>query len=85
MSCCEEYIPLMSDYIEGDLTPEEKKVIDEHFHDCEKCRNFFYSFKNSIQLIEYLEINSCPQEVTDRLNKILAEKRKDKQTKTKLS
>jgi len=81
MNCCEKYIPLMSDYIDGDLTLEEKKVIDTHFHDCEKCRNFFHSFKNSIQLIEYLEINSCPPEVKDRLDQILSSKIKQKKQK----
>jgi predicted anti-sigma-YlaC factor YlaD len=68
----------MSDYIDGDLTPEEKEVIDNHFGDCEKCRNFFHSFKNSIQLIEYLEINSCPPEVKERLDLMLTQKIKQR-------
>lgn len=69
--CCENYVNLMSDYIEGDLSPSEREIFDQHFEGCQNCRDFFRSFKSSLELVTYLKEQPCPAEVKNRLDQII--------------
>ena len=61
----------MTEYLEGDLSEDEQKLFDSHFTDCPPCRDFFESFKTSIDLVEYLKKEECPQAVKKRLDSLI--------------
>lgn len=53
MTCDEisKYIPA---YLEDDLTPEERKFVDEHINTCDACRQDLADFKNTFNILKDL-------------------------------
>ncbi len=80
MSSCKKYLILLSDYLENELAQEDRQILEKHFHDCPNCRNFFDSFRSSVELVQYLETEPCPPDVATRLDRAVMEKLKQKQT-----
>lgn len=76
---CEDYVKLMSEYLDRDMDSEDRESWEQHFHDCEPCRRFFHSFKNSLELIGYLRIHECPPEISRRLEGLVVQKAIQKQ------
>ncbi len=70
---CSRYIELITDYLENDLSAEEKSLWEKHFSDCPECKNFFESFKSSLEAVEFLAANCCPRHVKQRLEGILVD------------
>lgn len=71
---CEEYVKLMSEYLDRDMDSRARESWEQHFRDCEPCRRFFQSFKNSLELINYLKVQECPPEVSRRLEGLVVQK-----------
>jgi len=71
---CHTYIDLMTEYMEGDLSAEERELWERHFADCEGCKQFFESFRSSVQLVNYLKTQPAPPQVRQRLQNILDER-----------
>lgn len=65
---CRECLELMSEYLDGEMGADETAHFQKHFGDCPSCAQFFQSFKSSVDLVKYLEVNRCPDEVMKRLD-----------------
>ena len=63
----------MTDYLEDDLSGQEKSLWEKHFGDCPECKQFFESFQSSLDIVEFLQTNSCPVSVKKRLEAIVVE------------
>ena len=78
MICCKECLDLLYDYLEGDLDPETKESLEEHFEDCPPCISFLNTYKSTTNICrEALNQTEIPQAVRDSLLKVLKEQKKE--------
>jgi anti-sigma factor RsiW len=71
---CENYVDLMTEYLEGDLSPHDRDAWEKHFADCPPCKDFFASFRSSLELVTYLRARPAPQPVRDRLHRVISDR-----------
>jgi predicted anti-sigma-YlaC factor YlaD len=71
---CSNYVDLMTEYMEGDLSAPDQNLWEKHFDGCPNCKDFFRSFKSSVELINYVKTEGCPVPVRQRLEKVLQER-----------
>jgi predicted anti-sigma-YlaC factor YlaD len=64
---CAELVELVTDYIEGGLTPEEQARFDEHLTVCEGCVNYLDQMRTTIALTGRLRIDDLGPEVQAEL------------------
>jgi anti-sigma factor RsiW len=82
MICCKECIDLLYDYIEGSLSQDTSKSLEEHFEECPPCIAFLNTYKSTTTLCrETLNQIKIPDEVRHTLQCVLKEQKKqDEQT-----
>jgi predicted anti-sigma-YlaC factor YlaD len=61
----------LSDYLEGDLTPQLRLRIEEHLHTCDHCRAVYDGLWNIRRLLGDEEVIELPQGFSQRLYKRL--------------
>lgn len=71
---CSRYVDLMTEYMEGDLSPPDQQLWEKHFAGCSHCKDFFHSFESSLELVNYIKTQGCPLPVKQRLEKVLQER-----------
>jgi anti-sigma factor RsiW len=47
---CQELVELVTDYVEGALSPEERARFDAHVADCDGCRRYVEQIRTTISL-----------------------------------
>lgn len=75
---CDDYVNLMSDYVDRELPADDRKLWEKHFEDCPPCRDFFQSFRSSVELVEFMRTEKCPEAVAKRLESLIVEKARAK-------
>lgn len=58
---CKEIFRRLSEYLDGELTPEVKKKLEQHLRDCEPCVDFILTFEKTIELCKRYPLE-CPTE-----------------------
>lgn len=48
---CGEVLEILSDYLDGDLSPERRTQVDAHLHGCDVCERFGSLFAAAIQTL----------------------------------
>ncbi len=73
---CEEYIELLSEYADGELSPEKTAQVEAHLACCEKCRNYLDQLcALKLEMADMSE--PVPQELHNRvMQAVSAEKNK---------
>ena len=61
----------LSDYLEGDLTPELRLQIEEHLQTCDHCRAVYDGLRNIVRLLGDGEVIELPEGFSQRLYKRL--------------
>jgi anti-sigma factor RsiW len=74
MYSCEDVVKLLSDYIDGECSPEDKALIEAHLADCPDCVAFVNTFRKSISLAKNLMYVDIPEDLRVRLHRALDEK-----------
>jgi len=65
---CAEMIGTLSDYIDGELSPELCQSLEEHLKDCQDCRVVVDTMKKTIELYKMeADKESIPSKVKERL------------------
>jgi predicted anti-sigma-YlaC factor YlaD len=64
---CAELVELVSDYIEGALTSEERARIEEHLIVCEGCVNYLDQMQKTIALTGRLRVDDLAPEALAEL------------------
>jgi hypothetical protein len=64
---CGEIREKLSDYIEGLISSEEKRSIDEHLMSCEMCSEYLSDLRKTVNYVQNLEEISPPQWLTERI------------------
>ncbi len=71
-SNCESLLGSLSEYIDGELSPELCQEIEKHLAGCENCRVVLNTTKRTIDLVQApAEKSDLPNEVRERLFKRL--------------
>jgi len=61
----------LSDYLEGDLTPQLRLRIEEHLQTCDHCRAVYDGLRNIVRLLGDEEVIELPEGFSQRLYKRL--------------
>lgn len=62
----------LSDYLEGDLTPQLRLLIGEHLRTCDHCRAVYEGLRNIVRLLGDEEVIELPEGFSQRLyNRLL--------------
>ncbi|MFN2490856.1 MAG: anti-sigma factor [Actinomycetota bacterium] len=64
---CRELVELVTDYLEGTLSSEERMRFEEHLLICEGCSAYVDQMRRTIEVVGSLQEDSIPPEVRDRL------------------
>jgi anti-sigma factor RsiW len=62
----------MSDYLDGDLRPDERARLEEHVHWCPECRRMLQSLRRTVEGLTGLRVaapESVAPAVVDRLRR----------------
>jgi predicted anti-sigma-YlaC factor YlaD len=64
---CQELVEVITDYLEGGLTPQDRLRFEEHLAVCSGCRNYLEQMRVTIRLTGALKIDSIPDVVRKQL------------------
>ena len=64
---CRELVELVTDYLEGALSPEERMRFEDHLLICEGCSAYVDQVRQTISLVGALQEDSIPPPVRDQL------------------
>ncbi len=64
---CAELVELVTDYLEGALTGEERECFEEHLTICEGCVDYLDQMRTTIALTGRLRVDELSSEVTAEL------------------
>ncbi|MDR5659502.1 DUF4349 domain-containing protein [Serpentinicella sp. ANB-PHB4] len=81
---CEKVLELISDYMDGMLSKEEKKVFEKHVNECDECSIYFQNYKLMIDSLNEIEEVDVPEGFNEQLHdKLLKENTRTKRRTTK--
>jgi anti-sigma factor RsiW len=64
---CVELVELVTEYLEGALTPAERARVDAHLADCDGCTSYVEQVRMTIVAAGHLAPDDLPPGVMDRL------------------
>ena len=72
---CAEIVELVTDYLEGRLTPEERARFDEHVSGCDGCVAYLEQMRATIATAGRLRASDLPPELEERLLETFRDRR----------
>jgi anti-sigma factor RsiW len=64
---CREIVEIVTDYLEGTMSPELRERFEDHLSACEGCSAYLAQMRETIRLTGMLTEDEIPQEQRDRL------------------
>jgi anti-sigma factor RsiW len=64
---CEEFVELVTSYLDGTLPDDERQAFDEHMALCQGCDRYLVQFKQTIELLGELPEESLSTPTRDQL------------------
>ena len=64
---CRGLVELVSDYLDGTLSPGDSKLIDSHLDTCEGCRRYLRQMRITIATVGRLREGDLPAEMREQL------------------
>ncbi len=64
---CSKIREKLSDYIDGLVSSEERRFIDEHLMSCEMCSEYLSDLRETVDYVQNLEEIESPQWLTERI------------------
>jgi predicted anti-sigma-YlaC factor YlaD len=64
---CQELVELVTDYLEGRLTPMEQRRFDAHLELCRGCRTYLEQVRQTLRALGKLPEESIDPEAKERL------------------
>jgi anti-sigma factor RsiW len=64
---CKDLVEVITDYLEGALSPRDTLRFEEHLAVCEGCRNYLEQMHATIRLAGALKTDSIPDGVREQL------------------
>lgn len=66
---CQEWVELVTDYLEGTLPPALRDAADRHLADCRHCREYLEQMRRTIAVAGHLRGQPVPDDVVDALTR----------------
>ena len=66
-SSCKEVVEIVTDYLEGAMSPRDRERFDAHLSSCEGCTNYVEQMRETIRLTGMLTEEQVPVEQRERL------------------
>lgn len=66
---CKELVEIVTDYLEGVLSPEDRARFDEHLSRCDGCRSYVEQMRETIRLTGMLDEEQVPIGQRQRLRR----------------
>jgi len=57
---CQELVELVTDYLEGNLSPADRSRFEQHLSGCTACRNYLSQMRQTIKLVGRLTPDDLP-------------------------
>lgn len=73
---CQQWVELVTDYLEGTLSTELRQAADGHLAECPHCREYLEQMRRTIAVSGHLRHEEVPEDVVDALTKAFAELRR---------
>jgi len=64
---CKELVELVTDYLEGALSPEERQRFETHLADCEGCTTYLAQMQQTIRLVGRLTEDDLSPQASEEL------------------
>ncbi len=61
---CHKYRKMLSPYIDGRITPDERQVLESHLASCQECRHELESLRAMVGLLNRVPMESVPRSFT---------------------
>lgn len=71
---CREVFDLLSDYVDGDLTPETREALAKHLQACPPCEQFLKTFQKTRDLCRESLFEEMPEELRGRLRSFIRDR-----------
>jgi len=65
---CSAVLALLSDYLDGNISEEDRRVIEAHVTECDVCERFDARFATAIQALRGLPTPEAQEPVLQRLS-----------------
>jgi anti-sigma factor RsiW len=73
---CQEWVEMVTDYLEGVLPPRLQAAVARHLADCPHCREYLEQMRRSIVVSGQLRDDDVPPDVVDALARAFADYRR---------
>ena len=70
---CRQVFDLLSEFVDGELAPEERNALAVHLRACPPCEEFLKTFEAARSLCRQSLLENMPSELKDRLRAFLRE------------
>jgi predicted anti-sigma-YlaC factor YlaD len=77
---CQELVEVITDYLEGALSPQDRLRFEEHLALCSGCRNYLEQMRVTISLTGALRTDSIPDGVREQLLSAFRDWKRDLRT-----
>ena len=77
MVTCADIVKLVTDYLEGRLTPAERRRFEGHIAICPPCREYLAQMRTTVDLVGGLREEDVPPEMEDHLLAAFRDWRRD--------
>jgi anti-sigma factor RsiW len=64
---CSEIVELVTEYLEGSLSPEDATLVEQHLNFCDGCVWYVDQMRSTIATVGRIEEEQLPPDVRDRL------------------
>lgn len=72
---CQQWVEVVTEYLEGTLPADLQAAADRHLADCPHCREYLEQMRRTISLARILRDDDVPLEVVDALTQAFADYR----------
>ncbi len=64
---CQEFVELVTDYLEDNMLPEVRKLFDEHREICPGCETYLKQIRQTISTLHYIGDEQVSPEIKQKL------------------
>jgi anti-sigma factor RsiW len=72
---CQQWVEVVTDYLEGTLPPALQEAADRHLTDCPHCREYLDQMRRAIAVAQGLHDDDVPPDVVEALTRAFADYR----------
>lgn len=74
MKNCKEFCDQLSDYLDGELSDKECRLIEEHLAECSPCALEYKSLRTAVEVCSQGISEKLPEDVRSRLKAFLKQR-----------